>query len=194
MFGRVRVRLLVKWSRRIITFEKARVILSLDANFLFYHPERLRYARHFTDGRRLSAGMKEMNRLYVAESTPTITGSMADHRLPVNSGEVAELARAVMQQLDAAEEPNIKQAANLRAKWIAALAGDLKQHRGASIVIAGEQQPPAVHALAHRMNDALGNVGKTVTYSVSAEAQPLDQVASFRQLAQAMAAGQVDLL
>jgi MoCo/4Fe-4S cofactor protein with predicted Tat translocation signal len=175
-------------------FEKARVILSLDANFLFYHPERLRYARQFTNGRRLSAGMREMNRLYVAESMPTITGAMADHRLPLNSGEVAGLAREVMEQLNATSEPNVKQAANARAKWIAALAGDLRGNRGSGIVIAGEQQPPAVHALAHRMNQALGNVGKTVTYSASAEALSLDQVASIRQLTQEMAAGQVELL
>jgi len=175
-------------------FEKASVILSLDANFLFYHPERLRYTRHFTNGRRLSAGLKEMNRLYVAESTPTITGSMADHRLPVNSGEIVDIAHAVMQQMDAAGGPSVKHAANARTKWIAALAADLRQNRGSSIVIAGEQQPPAVHALAHRMNHALGNVGKTVTYRASAEAQPLDQLESFRQLTQEMAAGQVELL
>jgi molybdopterin-containing oxidoreductase family iron-sulfur binding subunit len=175
-------------------FEKARVILSLDSNFLFYHPERLRYTRQFTNGRRLGAGVNEMNRLYVAESMFTITGSMADHRLALNSGEIADLARAVRQQIDSSAEPNVKQSGNLRERWIAALASDLRKNRGASIVIAGEQQPPAVHALAHRMNDALGNVGKTVTYTASAEARPTDQLASLRQLTQEMAAGQVDLL
>jgi molybdopterin-containing oxidoreductase family iron-sulfur binding subunit len=63
-------------------FDKAAVIVALDADFLYIHPERLRYTRQFTDGRRVSFGKREMNRLYVVESTPTVTGSMADHRLP----------------------------------------------------------------------------------------------------------------
>ena len=50
-------------------------------------------------------------------------------------------------------------------KWIAAVAKDLQAHRGRSLVIAGDAQPPAVHALAHAMNQALGNVGKTVVYT-----------------------------
>src|SRR5205823_1942754 len=75
-------------------FERASTIVSLDADFLLVHPARLRYARQFTNGRRVSAGKKAMNRLYVVESTPTITGSMADERLPLESGRIEELARA----------------------------------------------------------------------------------------------------
>src|SRR5690606_12239909 len=64
-------------------FDQAEVIVSFEADFLMTHPERLRYTRDFTDGRRVSAGRNRMNRLYVVESTPTITGSMADDRLPI---------------------------------------------------------------------------------------------------------------
>ncbi len=175
-------------------FEKARVVLSLDSDFLFSHPQRLLYARRFTDGRRLSAGSKEMNRLYAVESTPTITGAMADHRLPANSSEVENIARILARQIDSVSEPNVKSSHDARTAWIAAVAGDLRQNRGASVIIAGDQQPPVVHALAHRMNHALGNVGATVTYSMSAEAHPVNQLQSLRQLTQDMAAGHVDLL
>ena len=60
-------------------------------------------------------------------------------------------------QAGAAAGPN-------EAKWVAAIAKDLQAHRGRSVVMAGEFQPAAVHALAHAMNQALGNVGATVTY------------------------------
>ena len=43
-------------------------------------------------------------------------------------------------------------------------------------MIAGEQQPPIVHALAHVMNESLGNVGKTVFYTDPIEANPVDQL------------------
>jgi len=69
-------------------FEKASLILSLESDFLYAHPLALRYVRDFTDARRVSAGKGEMNRLYVAESSPTVTGAMADHRLAVKSSEV----------------------------------------------------------------------------------------------------------
>ena len=49
-------------------------------------------------------------------------------------------------------------------KWISAIAADLQAHRGQSVVVAGDQQPAAVHALARQMNEALGNVGTTVSY------------------------------
>ena len=69
-----------------------------------------------------------------------------------------------------------------------------RHHRGRSVVMAGEFQPPAVHALAHAINQALGNVGTTVTYGASIEPQPVGQHASLAELSTAMEAGQVQLL
>ena len=62
-------------------------------------------------------------------------------------------------------------------RWIAPLVKDLQANRGRSVVIAGDGQPAIVHALAHAMNDALGNVGATVAYTQTAEAQPMNQLA-----------------
>ena len=85
-------------------------------------------------------------------------------------------------------------AAPAPVNWIPALVRDLQKHRGACIVIAGEQQPPAVHALAHAMNDALGNVGKTVDYIAPVEANPVNAVESLKELIADIQAGQVDTL
>ncbi len=71
---------------------------------------------------------------------------------------------------------------------------DLQQHRGASIVLAGDNQPPIIHALAHSLNNALGNVGKTVFYSDSIEVNPVDQRESLQELIDDIDAGRVELL
>ena len=60
--------------------------------------------------------------------------------------------------------------------------------------MAGDYQPPAVHALAHAMNQALGNIGTTVTYGPAIEPNPISQHASLAELATAMDAGQVQVL
>ena len=174
-------------------FDQADVVLALDADFLACGPGHLRYVREFTARRRVKADQGEsMNRLYVVESTPTNTGAMADHRLPLRAGQIEDVARAVASRLGVSvQAPTGLEAP---AKWIAALVGDLQKHRGASIVIAGDEQPPSVHALAHLMNDALGNVGRTVVYTEPVAAMPTLQTQSLRQLVADMQAGTVALL
>ena len=178
-------------------FDRAEVILALDADFLSWGPAALRYARDYAARRQVWEGQQTMNRLYAVESAPSITGSMADHRLPLRSSEVTALARAVAQELGASgAQGSTAQAAATAApaRWVSAVADDLRQHRGASIVVAGEQQPPVVHALAHAMNYALGNIGITVVYTDPVEATPVDHMASLRQLVSDMEAGIVELL
>jgi MoCo/4Fe-4S cofactor protein with predicted Tat translocation signal len=174
-------------------FNKASVILSLESDFLYTHPQRLRYTRDFTDGRRVSAGSARMNRLYVAESTPSVTGTMADHRLPVSSAEIQDLARELARSLGAADsEP-----ANLKpdvSRWLKTVSADLQRNAGHSIVIAGEWQPPAVHAMAHLLNDKLGNSGHTVSYTDPVEFAPAMQLDSLRELVQELRAGSVATL
>ena len=80
------------------------------------------------------------------------------------------------------------------AKWVASIAKDLQAHRGRSLIVAGEYQPAAVHQVARVMNEALGNVGATVTYAADVEANPIDRHASIAELAQAMDAGEVQML
>jgi molybdopterin-containing oxidoreductase family iron-sulfur binding subunit len=79
-------------------------------------------------------------------------------------------------------------------RWVGPVADDLVHNKGASLVIAGDYQPPIVHALAHVINEFLGNVGKTVFYTDPIEANPVDQVASLQDLVKDLDAGAVDLL
>jgi molybdopterin-containing oxidoreductase family iron-sulfur binding subunit len=180
-------------------FEKADVILAIDADFLSSGPASLHDAREFTAKRRIESGRAAMNRLYAVQATPTNTGAMADHRLPVKARDIETFVRnlaavLVVPLAQAAGAATDTAYANWPAGWIEALARDLEAHRGASIIIVGEGQPPVVHALAHAMNQFLGNVGSTVTYIEPVEAAPVNQLDSLRQLAQAMDTGQVELL
>ncbi len=174
-------------------FEKANVVVSLDADFLSTGAGRLRYARDFTARRKVRGSQHEMNRLYVVESTPSNTGAMADHRLPMRAGEIEGFALALAAELGI-PWPLPASATTAGSAWVAPVARDLKQHPGASLVIAGEQQPPLVHALAHAMNHALGNVEKTVSYSEPVEANAIQQIESLRELVRDMQAGSVDTL
>jgi MoCo/4Fe-4S cofactor protein with predicted Tat translocation signal len=174
-------------------FDRADVIVSLDADFLGGGPGALRYARDFS-GRRRPESADRMNRLYALESMPTSTGSRADHRFALKPSDVEPAARALAAAVgvrgvtsSAAQVPPIQKA-------LAAMAKDLQAHRGTSLVIAGDGQPAAVHALAHAMNETLGNAGRTVEYTAPVEAEPVDQTQSLRDLVADMSAGTVDLL
>ena len=62
-------------------FDKARVVVSLDADFLGTMPGSVRYIRDFAAARRVRGETKEMSRLYAVESAAGNTGAKADHRV-----------------------------------------------------------------------------------------------------------------
>lgn len=169
-------------------------ILSLDANFLYTLPGSLTYARQFIEKRRAWATEDEINRLYVVESTPTITGAKADHRLPLRASQVEDFARTIAAALGIDVAAGATTWRDAQNAWLTAVVRDLDQHRGASLVLAGEEQPPIVHALAHAINAQLGNIGQTVTLTEPVAVEPVNGAQSLGVLVEAMAAGQVDSL
>jgi molybdopterin-containing oxidoreductase family iron-sulfur binding subunit len=173
-------------------FDRADVILSLDADFLMEEPNHVRWARDFIQRRRPHRDKVPMNRLYVVESTPRNTGAMADHRLPVRASEVQNVAGAIAGRVGVAGASG--GATRVDAKWLDAVVSDLQGAAGRSLVVAGSHQPAAVHALAHAMNEALGNVGTTVEYSDPIEATPTNQGQGMQALVADMNAGRVEML
>jgi molybdopterin-containing oxidoreductase family iron-sulfur binding subunit len=182
----------------IYDFSQAERILAIDSDFLSCGPGNLRYARDFAAMRRVSEERKTMNRLYAVESTPTNTGAVADHTLRLRPSEIEGFVRAVASALGAAVKMGDGGqglgVGTAHADWINAVAEDLMLNRGKSIVIAGDEQSASVHALAHAMNEALGNVGKTVLYTDPIEARPEDQTASLRTLLDDIDNGRVQTL
>jgi molybdopterin-containing oxidoreductase family iron-sulfur binding subunit len=173
-------------------FSKADVIVSLDADFLSAgFPGNTRYIRDFAARRNPDSG--NMNRLYVIESTPTSTGAKADHRFPMRAGWIHGFAGA-WNKWKGASAADIQNSGAASNDNDAAVMLDLDRHQGSSIVIPGDHQPAAVHSLAHSINAALGNVGKTVFYSDPVDANPVNQTESLKELVADMNAGKVDLL
>ena len=179
----------------VYRFDQAAVILSLDSDFLCSGPGSLRYARDFADKRRVADAQSTMSRLYCVECIPSATGAMADHRWPLRASDVEVFAHVVAEGLGVKVPAGGGPAfPNIPAGSIAALVRDLQQHSGTSLVVAGDQQPAVVHALAHAMNVALGNAGRTVYYTAPIEANPVNQLESLRELVSDIDSGQVDLL
>jgi MoCo/4Fe-4S cofactor protein with predicted Tat translocation signal len=171
--------------------ENADVIVSLDADFLYGgFPGITRYARDFAQRRNPDVG--EMSRLYALESTPSSTGAKADHRVPMRASEIEGFARALAVALgfNAGAGP----LAHDQTVLVGAIARDLEARRGRTVVIPGDHQLPVVHALAHAINQALGNVGSTVVYTDPVNARPVNQTDSLRELVADMRAGKVDML
>ncbi len=172
-------------------FELADVVLALDADFLGTSPTAVRDARVFS-ARRRPGGRKPMNRLYVVEPMPTITGAKADHRLAMRAGDIEALTRALAVQLGV-QGVTAPPGLEAHAEWIAAVARDLTKHPRAGAVIAGDGQPPMVHALVHAINELLSDTNTTVRYT-----RPVSggraQLPSIRQLTDEIDAGLVDVL
>ncbi len=188
-------------------FEKAEVILSVDADFLYpTFPGFHRYTREWANRRRpfperrpfadvagnLFPGFP-MNRLYMLESTPTTTGAKADHWLKLPPAQVARYLSVIAGRLGVGSSSAATQT-DYDETWINALVADLKAHHGTSMVIVGDHMPPETQALAHAINDTLGSVGQTVVYTDPILANPVDQTASLKTLVDDMRAGQVDML
>src|ERR1051325_3075367 len=173
------------------------VVVALDSDFLFMHPHAVRYARDFAATRRAAEGAT-MSRLYVAEPTPTITGSNADHRIAVAAGDIRAIAEAIARGTGVltAERAGASPA---QSGWVRTASEDLLANPGASGLIAGETQPAEVHNLVAKINDRLGS-----TIAIGRDGPPgrpsfparpaVAPYQSLNQLVEEMKVGVVELL
>jgi molybdopterin-containing oxidoreductase family iron-sulfur binding subunit len=185
-------------------FSASRVILALDSDFLSQGPMSLRWARDFSARHAPRATTPEPSRLYAVESTPSPTGSVADHRLALRSSEVPRLAALLLAELSRSDArarlPGLEAFGELpssdgseRQPWLRALAADLLRHWGECLVVAGPQQPFETQVLALALNGALGSFGRTLRLTRSALADPLGS-SSLADLRSAIDARAVDAL
>lgn len=147
----------------VYAFDKANVVVALDSDFTHGTASAIRYAQDLASTRRITSDEPTLSRIYVAEPTPTNTGAFADHRLAAKASDIAQITQAIAAGVGInVAAPTLAEAAQ---KWVTTAVADLKSAAGKSVVIAGETQPAAVHALVHAINAALTNVGTTVTYT-----------------------------
>jgi molybdopterin-containing oxidoreductase family iron-sulfur binding subunit len=177
-------------------FTKANVVVSLGSDIFSEGPGHLRYARDFASRRRVRHGKTtSINRLYAIEAGMTNTGSIADHRVAVKPSQIEGIARQILSGAAPASGAGTGSAAEAAAApLIKALLEDLNANRGAGIVVAGEEQPAVVHAIAHAINTAYGNIGSTVLVTDPAEVAPTNQLASLMELIRDINAGAVKAL
>lgn len=155
--------------------DEAEVILTLDCDFIGSEEESTLLMSKFAKGRKIDPEHPKMSRLYSVEALFTLTGAAADHRLRLPASAVhrvaAEIAAKVLSDphFEKPEMAAVKSAlvahggaAGVDSGWISGCADDLKRHAGKCVVIAGQGQPEATHLIAHALNAALGNIGKTV--------------------------------
>ena len=174
-------------------FDAADVVLSLDGDPFAWAPGHLRYMHDFAARRRPEQA--SLTRAYAVESTPSLLGAAADHRLPLPAGSIEPFAFALAQALGMDVGAGAVQAPpGVPAGWLDALAADLRSRGRTALVVPGDFQPPAVHAVAHSINSALGSIGTTVDYAPVVEVDPVDNVVSLRELVDDMNQGRVQLL
>ena len=182
--------------RPLYHLDRAQVIVCLDCDLLNEHPAALAHTRAFAQGREVTEGT--MNRLYAVEGRYTLTGTMADHRLRLRSGQVADLTASleceVLWRSEQSESVEVLPKLARPAQFVRAIARDLIAHKGRGLVVAGPSQPPEVHAAVHRINEILGNAGTTVTYLPEPNPDRLPHVDAIRRLAAEMNADHVDML
>ncbi|MEM9290903.1 MAG: TAT-variant-translocated molybdopterin oxidoreductase [Acidobacteriota bacterium] len=175
----------------------ADVILTLEADLFHEDPGSLRYARQFAKRRRVHEGDSTMNRLYSVESTPTPTGTLADHRLVLRASAVGTFTAALAERLGVPGAAG-SGAGGENEEWLQAVADDLLAHRGRSLVVAGSQTSPELVALAQAINHHLGNVDATVRYTdlplVRPEGPGGAGVEALRELVEGINAGSVRTL
>jgi molybdopterin-containing oxidoreductase family iron-sulfur binding subunit len=163
------------------------VILAIDSDLLDSAPGHVRFARDFAI-RRNPTRTHNMSRLYAVELTPTLTGSVADHRFIVGPRElhqvVAGIAAAILQNSSPSGTPD----------WADKVAADLAANLGRALVHVGPHQPPETHALVHAINEKLGARGATLELVEPVAHTPVDQAASLNELVDDMQAGKVTAL
>ena len=132
----------------------ADVVLGVDSDLLDAAPGRVRYARDFAT-RRNPTRTAEMSRIYAIEPSPTLLGSVADHRFAAGPEElhntIVALTAVILHGASAGSAP----------PWINEVIKDLQAHRGRAFIHLGPHQPPEAQALTLAMNEALGGRGNT---------------------------------
>jgi molybdopterin-containing oxidoreductase family iron-sulfur binding subunit len=190
-----------------VDLRRAPVVVSIDADFLAAGPEHLAVARAFADGRRMRSPADSMNRLYVVETSMSLTGGMADHRLALVPTQMPAFTAALLREValglgntvaGAPPDLAIRLAARVdtlsaHAAFVRAVARDLLAQKGRGAVLAGDHLPAPVHAAVHAINTLLGN--DALSYAPSAiVGSDRPSFGSLRELRDALAANSVESL
>ena len=180
-------------AERIFDVGAAQRIFGVGSDLVSAAPGWLAYARAFAAARRPTETGGKMSRVYAVESTPTLLGAKADHRLPMRPDEIVASLRFLAGLVGAGPQ-EWSQQENPHGAWLRAAAEDLNDHKGSSLVHAGREQPVEVHLLVDAINNALGGFGKTVRLIAPVDGGNAPKQEALAELTKEMSAGKVDTL
>ncbi|HTE55260.1 MAG TPA: Fe-S-cluster-containing hydrogenase [Kofleriaceae bacterium] len=141
-------------------FDRARVIVGLEADFLATWLSPVEFARQYARGRRPDG---PASRHIHFEAGLSVTGGNADQRVPVAPSDLGGVAVALLARIarragvaavDSPPDP-------VDAAVLDSVADQLWLHRGESLVVSGRNDV-AVQLVVDALNELLGNIGKTV--------------------------------
>ena len=155
----------------LVDLKKAKVVVSLDADFLGLETHSLRYSREFMSKRR-DVDPSKFNRLYQFENTFSITGGVADNRFLIKRNDVELIGYAILNELyqksisrinrsliSEIERKLIDSASELKKlsgfKNISKIVDDLYANRGEAVVMAGSHLSPFTHSIVYYINEIL---------------------------------------
>ncbi len=172
-------------------FEKADVVVSIDADFLGTWGNQVLNGKTFSSRRQTHRGQTNQNRLFVFESRFSTTGAAADHRTPIAPSQQLAILRALTTLVDG----GTVEVSGVDSKILREAASALAKARGSSLVVASGTGPQAleVQLAAFALNRALGNIGTTVDFDL-----PMftgrENTESFESLVKDLQSGVVDVL
>lgn len=188
-------------------FDKASVIVALEADFIGTLGDTVAATAGFASQRRPASFAGPMNRLYVLEGGMSLTGSKADVRIPMRPSALPRIAFGLLRAVhlksgrslpdglsEAALEPfALDKLAEVKpfAASFAALVDDLCAAKEKALVLAGPAASPEAHVACLAINELLGATGNTTAGEATLPAPALASPDELKQLVAAMTAGQV---
>ena len=187
-----------------IKWNKAKIIVSLDSDFLGLGGNKIENARLFAEGRDIMH--KKFNRLYAIESTLSVTGMNADYRLRLRPELQYDFVMSVINELSNKNIIDIPfntsrfslskfaDENKLSKKDLFYLVDDLAKNRGKSIVYAGDHLPEKVHVAVNLLNEYLSNTKLYETKSLKLNVRDLSSYDELNKLVSGMKNGKVGVV
>jgi molybdopterin-containing oxidoreductase family iron-sulfur binding subunit len=141
-------------------FSKAKVIVSIAADFLNSWIAPIESAVQYGKTREIAEDKKEMSRHYQFEAILSLTGANADYRTQIKPSQEGAVA-VQLHNLLAAKAGRGSVSGGADFKYIAKAANDLWAARGNALVVAGSNDRN-VQVVVNAINDMLGSYGSTI--------------------------------
>ena len=146
-------------------FDKAKVIVSLGADFLGTWLSPTEFSNQYSQNRKVKTGKVELSKHFQFEGMMSMTGSNADDRYTHKPSETGAVALALLAKLGGAvTAPSI--ADTKLSKGIDTAAAALAANKGAALVVCGSNDIN-IQTIVNAINEAVGANGTTINWAIT---------------------------